>query len=287
MKKYVLWPLLAAIGGVGAFLLRLLQRSTGFEVDTGLPIPGNLYAILLVAWFVVLAAVCLLAARPLLPADREDPPLFPTGFSVASPGLLTPAVMGLFLLAASGVLDLLFGFSGASALTGSGETVTVFVTAQGSQLFSGREHLVVGLLSLLSAASLLPALPACRIRPEGGARKPFQSPLLLVPVCCLVVRLVLTYRVVSVDPSLTDYYTELLAVVFLALAFYRLSSFAFRAGRTRRFAVYAALAIAFCLATLADRPDPARLLFYLGGAVTLFGFLLQRTAVLAAPWDNT
>ena len=257
MKKYVLWPLLAAIGGVGAFLLRLLQRSTGFEVDTGLPIPGNLYAILLVAWFVVLAAVCLLAARPLLPADREDPPLFPTGFS------------------------------GASALTGSGETVTVFVTAQGSQLFSGREHLVVGLLSLLSAASLLPAVPACRIRPEGEARKPFQSPLLLVPVCCLVVRLVLTYRVVSVDPSLTDYYTELLAVVFLALAFYRLSSFAFRAGRTRRFAVYAALAIAFCLATLADRPDPARLLFYLGGAVTLFGFLLQRTAVLAAPWDNT
>ena len=138
MKKYVLWPLLAAIGGVGAFLLRLLQRSTGFEVDTGLPIPGNLYAILLVAWFVVLAAVCLLVARPLLPADREDPPLFPTGFSVASPGLLTPAVMGLFLLAASGVLDLLFGFSGASALTGSGETVTVFVTAQGSQLFSGQ-----------------------------------------------------------------------------------------------------------------------------------------------------
>ena len=213
MKKYVLWPLLAAIGGVGAFLLRLLQRSTGFEVDTGLPIPGNLYAILLVAWFVVLAAVCLLAARPLLPADREDPPLFPTGFSVASPGLLTPAVMGLFLLAASGVLDLLFGFSGASALTGSGETVTVFVTAGQSALLR-QGHLVVGLLSLLSAASLLPAVPACRIRPEGGARKPFQSPLLLVPVCCLVVRLVLTYRVVSVDPSLTDYYTELLAVVF-------------------------------------------------------------------------
>ena len=108
-----------------------------------------------------------------------------------------------------------------------------------------------------------------------------------MPVCCLVVRLVLTYRAVSVDPALADYYPELLAVVFLTLAFYRLSSFAFRAGRTRRFAVYTALAIALCLAALADRPDPARLLFYLGGALTLFGFLLQRTAVLAAPWDNT
>ena len=75
--------------------------------------------------------------------------------------------------------------------------------------------LLVGLVLAVSqpAASLLPAVPACRIRPEGETRKPFQSPLLLVPVCCLVVRLVLTYRVVSVDPSLTDYYTELLAVV--------------------------------------------------------------------------
>ena len=75
MKKYVLWPLLAAIGGVGAFLLRLLQRSTGFEVDTGLPIPGNLYAILLVAWFVVLAAVCLLAARTFCCGPGRPAPL--------------------------------------------------------------------------------------------------------------------------------------------------------------------------------------------------------------------
>ena len=116
MKKYVLWPLLAAAGGAGAFLLRLLQRSTGFESDTGLPVPGNLYAVLLVIWFVVLAAVCLPAARAILPADREDPPLFPAGFSVASAGLLTPAVMGIFLLAASGALDLLFSFSGATLL---------------------------------------------------------------------------------------------------------------------------------------------------------------------------
>ena len=74
MKKYVLWPLLAAAGGAGAFLLRLLQRSTGFESDTGLPVPGNLYAVLLVIWFVVLAAVCLLAARPCFPPASPLPP---------------------------------------------------------------------------------------------------------------------------------------------------------------------------------------------------------------------
>ena len=286
MKKYMFWPLMAVIGGGAAFVLRLLQRGTGFEADTGLPIPGNLYALLLAAWFVLLAAVCLLAARRLLPADLENPPPFPAGFSVASPGLLTPAVMGIFLLAVSGVLDLLSGVSGASALTGSGEMVTVFVTAPGDPLFTGGEHLLVGVLSLLTAVSLFPSIPACRLRESGESRRPFQGALLLVPVCCLVVRLVLTYRAVSTDPSLSDYYPELLAVVFLTLGFYRLSSFAFRSGRTRRFALYAVLAIAFCLATLADLPDTARLLFYLGGALTLFGFLLQRSAVLAAPWDN-
>ena len=81
MKKYVLWPLLAAIGGVGAFLLRLLQRSTGFEVDTGLPIPGNLYAILLVAWFVVLAAVCLRTERT-HPSFPQASPWLPPGCSL-------------------------------------------------------------------------------------------------------------------------------------------------------------------------------------------------------------
>ena len=285
MKKYVLWPLLAAIGGVGAFLLRLLQRSTGFEVDTGLPIPGNLYAILLVAWFVVLAAVCLLAARPLLPADREDPPLFPTGFSVASPGLLTPAVMGLFLLAASGVLDLLFGFSGASALTGSGETVTVFVTAQA--VSSSPAGSIWWWVCCLFSRRLAASRCACLPHPaEGETRKPFQSPLLLVPVCCLVVRLVLTYRVVSVDPSLTDYYTELLAVVFLALA-----STGCPPSPSGRGGPAASPPMRRWPSLLPGHSggsaDPARLLFYLGGAVTLFGFLLQRTAVLAAPWDNT
>ena len=106
---------------------------------------------------------------------------------------------------------------------------------------------------------------------------------MLVPVCCLVVRVVLTYRAESSDPSLIGYYPDILAMVFLTLAFYRLSAFAFRAGRSRRFALYTALAAAFCLAALADRPDPARMAFYAGGALTLFGFLLQRTAALAAP----
>ena len=286
MKQSMRYPLLVLAGGAAALVLRLAQRAAGFEADTGLPVPGSIPAAALAVWFLVLAAVCILAARAWLPADRDgSSPLFPDGFSTASAGLLTPAVMGIFLLAASGALDLVSGLGDrVPVLTGGDVAVTyVYGFEPGcSSLFSPKEHILVGLLSLLSAVCLFPAVPACRHHPSGE-RKPFQGALLLVPVCCLVVRLVLTYRAESVDPSLTGYYPEILAGVFLALAFYQLSAFAFGAGRTRRFAVCAALAAAFSLAVLADRPDPARLVFYAGGALTVFGFLLLRTGAQEAP----
>lgn len=287
MKKYVLWPLLAAIGGVGAFLLRLLQRSTGFEVDTGLPIPGNLYAILLVAWFVVLAAVCLLVARPLLPADREDPPLFPTGFSVASPGLLTPAVMGLFLLTASGVLDLLFGFSGASALTGSGETVTVFGDRPGQSAL-----LRQGASGGGSAVSSLGGQPAsrcaCLPHPAGGRGAQALSESSAAGARLLPsgaagadlpggVRRPVPHRLLHGAAGGGVPGSGLLPAVLLRLPGGADPPLRRLCGAGHRL-----------LPGHSGGPaDPARLLFYLGGAVTLFGFLLQRTAVLAAPWDNT
>ena len=92
-------------------------------------------------------------------------------------------------------------------------------------------------------------------------------------------RLVLTYRVDSVNPSLTMYYVELLALVFMTLGFYRLSSFAFQAGRTRRFGLYAAASLVLCAASLADGSAYlSTLLLYAGGALTLTGFLLLRIA---------
>ena len=126
------------------------------------------------------------------------------------------------------------------------------------------------------------AVPACRIRPEGGARKPFQSPLLLVPVCCLVVRLVLVYRQDSANPVLAAYWVELLALVLAILALYRLAAFAYGVGRTRRFVLYAVPAVVLCLASLADGGSLSSILFNGGTALTLTGFLLQRLANLPA-----
>ena len=97
---------------------------------------------------------------------------------------------------------------------------------------------------------------------------------------CLVVRLVLVYRQDSANPVLAAYWVELLALVLVILALYRLSAFAYGAGRTRRFTLYAVPAILLCLAALADG-GLSSLLFNGGAALTLTGFLLQRLAALA------
>lgn len=263
MKKYLCFPALALAGGAAAFVLRLQFCRTGFESGTGLPVPGNLYgwgSLLLLA---VLAVLTVVLSRKLPDEKGHDSLPFAEAFLSTSAIPLTILVTGIFLLAASGLYDLYSG---------------LLVNAS-------RMEIIVGVLTVLSAACLFSVVPLCRKHPD---KEPcLTAPnALLVPVCYLVVRLVLTYRVDSVNPSLSLYYVEILSLVFLTLGFYRLSSFAFQVGRTRRFALYAVCAIILCIATLADGHGLSATLLYAGGAATLLGFLLLRLEALASIWGS-
>lgn len=283
MKKQWMLPLVAVLGGAAAFALRLVQTRTGFESATGLPIPGNAAGTALVILLVALAVLLALLVRR-LPKEAEQGPAFPADFATGDAKLLTLPVIGVFLMALSGLADLYEGLglgslldqmSAAAAGSGYAETAVPLAESAG---FSHQLQLLMGLLSILSAAGLFCGLLACRAG-DGGTPKPFNGNLLLIPPVALVVRLVLTYRVDSVNPALAAYYVELLALVFLTLGFYRLSSFAFRAGRTRRFALYAGAAVALSIATLADGSRYlSSILLYAGGALALLGFLLLRLA---------
>lgn len=278
MKKQLLLPLAAAAGGAAGLVLRLLQNQTGFEAATGLPIPGNAPGTALAVLLVALFAVLFLLARMIPPA--EEGPLFPEDFRTANAGLAALPIMGIFLMALSGGLDILAGAAllnpGGLESVGGPDGPAVFWAAgavvSGPVLSSGG-RLITGVLTLLSAVCLFPPAACCLCRP--GARPRTASPaLLLVPPVCLVARLVLAYRVDSVNPALASYYVEILALVFMTLAFYRLSSFAYRAARPRHFALYTGAAVALCLTALTDGDGFSALLLYAGGALTLMGFLL-------------
>ena len=63
MKKFQLWPWLALAGGCGAFLLRWAQLRLGFEADTGLPVPGDPWGVVLPLLLAALAILFLALSR--------------------------------------------------------------------------------------------------------------------------------------------------------------------------------------------------------------------------------
>lgn len=285
MKKPLLLPFIALVGGAAAAVLRLLQNTTGFEEGTGLPIPGNLPATALVILLVLLAAVLILLVRRL---PEKAAPAFPADFTARDPRLLFVPMAGLFLMGISGVLDLVAGLgltetliqSVVSAADPSGMTSVVAISS--SDGYSSQAHLILGVLDLLAAAGLFFAVRACGTK-HRHSRLRFNGTWLLAPVLAMAVRLVLAYRVDSVNPALEAYYVELLALVFLNLAFYRFSSFSFDAGRTRRFALYACCAVVLCLAAFCDSSSLSARLLEIGAGLCVLGFLLLHLTAASAP----
>ena len=117
---------------------------------------------------------------------------------------------------------------------------------------------------MLAGICLLAGVAICRKTPDTEPQI-----LLAVPVL-LLARLIFAYRLYSVDPVLANYYLELLGLMLLILASYRLSGFAVQAGGPRMFGFYADLTAILAVTLLADGHSAA--LLPLGGAAALEGF---------------
>lgn len=269
-NRSILLPALALLGGGAALLLRVLQNRTGYEAATGLPVPGNLWATALLVLLVVLAVGIWVLSRLVADEQAAPPASFQAAFASPAALPLTLVIAGLFLMALSGAADLATGLGIALPSPDAAYEAEVYLPVQ-------RDLALVftGILSLLLALTQLLAAARCRTGTRAADGELNPNLLLAAPIC-LVVRLVAAYRDLSVNPSISTYYVEILALVFMTLAFYRLSSFGFQCGRTRRFFQYAAAAVVLSMASLADGGGLSGLLFYAGGAASLWGWMLQR-----------
>ena len=173
---------------------------------------------------------------------------------------------GLFGILAGGCV---MAFSGVLEIANAfGRTVTA-VSADGMEIVTvsagtGRSGVVMGLLAVVAGICLLAGMAICRKTPDTEPQI-----LLAVPVL-LLARLIFAYRLYSVDPVLANYYLELLGLMLLILASYRLSGFAVQAGGPRMFGFYADLTAILAVTLLADGHSAA--LLPLGGAAALEGF---------------
>lgn len=259
MKNHIILPVLSIAGGVIAFILRFAQNQTGFSPDSFLPIPGNLPArllLLVLAGFVL--GLFFLTRK--YPPQSTDPLSFRETFSVQ--GEIAPLVAGLILLTLSGALELWFVRN------------SLPLPSAGTPPFY-RGAVLLGVLTLFSSICLLPCVLTASVGKRSSFHHAPRAELLLMPVLALVVRLVLVYRIRSVNPSLEAYAVELLALVCAIWSFLSLSAFGFHDGSPRTFPFWSACTVILCLATLADKHDLSDIAFYSGCVLIQLGFLLS------------
>ena len=262
MRKELILPVTAIVGGAIGFFLRRQELLTAFEPDTGLPIEGMPVTWALIALSAAVAVVLLLLC---LGVGKSFEGGYDQAFRARD---AAPYMMGMtagaFLTAAAGVLLLLKLprlYAEASLETG------------GFPMFSLVPMVLLAVLCLCSAWSML-MLGKNNYR---GEEKGKYSAWLLIPAYTCCMWLIVSYQEHSGDPIILDYVYQLFAVIAAVLGCYFLSGFGFGRGRPAAAAFFSAEAMYFALVTLADAHEPAFLLLYAG---CFFYFAASSVALL-------
>lgn len=262
MRKELILPVTAIVGGAIGFFLRRQELLTAFEPDTGLPIEGMPVTWALIALSEAVAVVLLLLC---LGVGRGFRGGYDEAFGARD---VAPYMMGMtagaFLTAAAGAL-LLLKLPGLYAQAEA--------QSSGFPMFS---LVPMALLSVLCLASAWSMLMLGKNNYRGEAKGKYSA-YLLIPsyTCCMW--LIVSYQEHSGDPIILDYVYQLFSVIAAVLGCYFLSGFGFGRSWPAAAAFFSAEAMYFALVTLADAHEPAFLLLYAG---CFFYFAASSVALL-------
>lgn len=236
MKKHILAPLVAIVGGVVGCALRVWGLVAGFEADTGLPISGapSTWALILLSVAMVVALFLLVRRIPAAPASIQYGQAF---YAEGNMPYMICTVLAAFALLVAGVWMAL------AFLRGSNPSII---------------RLILAVLCFLSAFCVLSA-GKNNYRGEVGGK---YSAVLLMPAytCCLW--LIAAYQVRAGDPVQLDYIYELFAIIAALLGLYYTAGFSFDRPKPRRAVFFSLLGAYFSIVTMADRHDLAFVLLY-------------------------
>ena len=232
MKQKPVLVIIALLGGLGGFLLRLYHNQTGYDPDTGLPYAGLFWPLPLL---IAAAAVVVVFLLRTIPKERNATP-FSVRFA-ASPCSAALLTAGTVLLLLSGACSIAQAAAGTPA------------------------QFLPGVLTVVCCVSLFMIGHGC------VHRSSFSPNVLFIPVGYYVVELILNYRTHSVNPVLEHYYVEILALSCLLLVFYKFSAFPFGHGDLRQLCLWSAMAtILACTAAADCLGNWEQLFFYAAGA---------------------
>lgn len=252
MRKAIYLPAAALAGGVVGLGFRLLHLRHGFEPDTGLPVSGGSYGILLAAWCVVTALALFFLSR-----GRNRTLSYNDAFTPRNTPSRVLLLGGAFLLAVAGFLNIMGYVQGTTDALG--------------QRSVGLPRLVLGILCLAACPAVLVLVKTM----VGGGE--VNKNVISVPgfaACCWVIA---NYQDWARDPLTQRYALELLAAVFAMVAIALTAGFGFDDGKVGRTLFFTGTGAAFGLMILGDGLP----LYELATDLALFFFLLGMCWALA------
>jgi len=241
MRKEIVLPGIAVAGGVLGFLVRLWNRATAFEPETGLPVAAQST--------VVLLALSAAVAAGLIALAWNTGRVFPGGYDQAfamrgNRACLTAHVICAFLLAGAGML-VLYQLPGEYIAA-----ITSPVSNFGSNpMMLAIPRVLLGALCLISGMCvLLTGRNTFQDRRKG--QYSFQ---LLMPSYSFCGWLICAYQQCASDPVLLNHIFEILAIILSLLGLATMAGFSFEPKKSVPHAVVFALLGVYCsFVTLAD-----------------------------------
>lgn len=264
MRKPVLYPTLGLLLGLLAALLRLWQRTAGYDAS-GLPVPFAAPTVVLTLFLLLCTGAFLYAALRQPKALEDQKPALARGQGAA--GLFSAA--GVLVLAGGAVNLLAF-------LRSYNSYAQVLYSSSYEQREALRRflssHLVVGVAALAAVPAAIALLVRAKeARAEAGHTRPFAA---IMPCVFCWLWLIKDFRLHTSNPVVWDYALLLLAIMALLLSACDRAGFAFGVGRPRR-TVFSSLAA--LLLAAAALPD-------CGGAANALTLLSLACAAWAELW---
>ncbi len=250
-RKENLLPVLALAAGAGAACLRARQLKTGFEADTGLPVPGDPASIAMAAVCAAAAVIVLLLVR--LWSGPERPKEFGPAFQ-----------------AGGSFLALFIGVIAGAAFFCAGAAQCMAVAAR---TVSGLAGPVFALFAFAAGLAMV-AVSVSLYQQQGEAKGGLA---LLVPAFFACFWLIDAYRQEAADPVRASYIYYFFALIAAMAGFYYCAGYAFRNVHPRRTVYFSCMAVFFCTAALPDTLTPAIHLLLVG---CVLWFLVQSEVLL-------
>lgn len=215
------------LAAFGAFF-RWLQNQVSFEKDTGLAVPGSAWPYLVAAWIAVAAVVLGVQCLRLKNQQRmHQPETFAEVFGAPSRIAWIAACV----------------FGGVMALGGIILLVSVPV-----------QELQRPLLRILAVAAIAVGVTFPMQLRGAAAQEPSTGTVVIaaLPILLFAFWLIVSYKMNIVNPTISAYAVEVLALCAATIGFYQIAGFAFGRPKAVRSVFWCQFAAFLCLMTLSD-----------------------------------